>query len=84
MERGQHGEFVRKCPIAYSRHVWVIDPGFDNKGANRIDDNNGVFINAGHGLDQVIAVRPSSQVLAISNLKLYILQSQSKTPGGFL
>ena len=46
----------------------MVDPGFDIERADRVDDNDGVLMNTGHGIDQVIAVGPSSQILAISDL----------------
>jgi len=68
----QHDGFARrrikKHPTTHSSHIWVVDPGFDIEWANRVDDNDGILMNTGHGIDQVIAVRPSSQVLAISDL----------------
>ena len=53
----------------HSRHVWITNPGFDIERANRIDDDDSVLMYAGHCIDQVVAIRPRSQVLAVSNLK---------------
>jgi len=60
-----------KRPTTHGSHIWVVDPEFDIEWADRVDDNDGVLMNTGHGIDQVIAVRPSSQIIAVS-----ILQSQ--------
>ena len=46
----------------------MFDPGFDIEWADRVDDDDGVLMNTGHGIDQVIAVGPSSQIFAISGL----------------
>jgi len=56
----------------------VVDPGFDIEWADRVDDNDGILMNTGNGIDQVIAVGPSSQIVAVSILQSqrYALQSQ--------
>ena len=68
----QRDEFTRrrikKRPTTHSSHVWIIDPGFDIERTNRIYDNDGIRMNTGHCIDQVITIGPSSQVLAVSSL----------------
>ena len=58
-----------KHRITHSRHVWIINPWLDDERTNRIDDNDSVLMNASYRSHQVVAVCPSSQVLAVSGLK---------------
>ena len=60
---------IKKHSTTHSSHVRVVDPGLDIDRANRVDDNDGILMDTGHGIDQIIAIGPSGQVVAISVLQ---------------
>ena len=58
-----------KTPETHGSDVRIINPLLEVERANRIDDNDGVLMNARHRFDKVVTVRPSGQVITVSDLQ---------------
>ena len=59
---------IKEHPTTHSSHVRVVDPGLDVERANRVDDNDSILMNTGNSIDKVFAVRPSGQIVVVSDL----------------